>query len=74
MAKSGLKKNREADPDSWIAGAFYKVLTGRSIRGSKAKILSSLVIFILDYLRKWKPIEYRNLLHYILRHYMRDIE
>ena len=38
--------------DSWIAGAFYKVLTGRSIRGSKAEILSGLAIAIINYLRE----------------------
>jgi|GEM_PF-6637986 len=46
---------------AWIFGVFYEIMTGKSIRGSRGKILEGLLVELLKFAKEKEPGAYRSI-------------
>jgi len=52
---SRIEHRKSGRISAWVLGAFYEVLTGRSVRGSRGKILVSLIEALVDFAKENEP-------------------
>ncbi|RLG81919.1 MAG: hypothetical protein DRO40_08875 [Thermoprotei archaeon] len=50
---------------AWVFGVFYEIMTGKSIRGSRGRILEGLLIELLKFAKENEPGAYRNIINRI---------